>query len=122
MTAYAGRLARIRKSDTEKMESLDVDASINEMHAEYRLQLGTTGKEPPEVTAASKVRKLVSIYNQEPRHDIPDPVLLSLLRSRAVQEFNGKRWFGVHPIVVDYLASLGEIPRPPKGPVPGGLI
>jgi len=43
-----------------------------------------------------------------------------LLRSRAVLEFNGKGWFGVHPLVVDILADQGRIERDATGKVPGG--
>ena len=50
---------------------------------------------------------------------MPDPVLYALLRSRAVQEFNGERWFGIHPLVVDILAKQNKIP-PAAGRIPGG--
>ena len=52
---------------------------------------------------------------------MPDPILHSLLNSRAVQEFNGERWFGVHPLVVDILIEQEMLKSPPGGgAVPGG--
>jgi hypothetical protein len=38
-----------------------------------------------------------------------------------VQEFNGQRWFGVHPLVVEILAKHGKIARPATGGIPGGI-
>jgi hypothetical protein len=62
----------------------------------------------------------VQIYRQQPEARIPDRVLYSLLHARAVQEFNGERWFGVHPLVVDILAAQGKLERDSNGRVPGG--
>jgi hypothetical protein len=42
------------------------------------------------------------------------------MRARAVQEFNGERWFGVHPLVVDILYRQGRITAEENGVVPGG--
>ena len=44
-----------------------------------------------------------AVYRRDPEHDIADAVLYSLLRGRALQEFNGEGWLGVHPLVVDIL-------------------
>ena len=51
-----------------------------------------------------------------------NPVLYSLLSARAVQEFNGQRWFGVHPLVVDVLAAQGKLDRLDSGAVLGGTF
>jgi hypothetical protein len=67
-----------------------------------------------------KAERLRRIYDREPKASIPDPVLYSLLRARAVLEGNGLRWFSIHPLVVDILAKQKEIPRPAQGAVPGG--
>ena len=120
MVTYASNSARIHNN--EIIEKVDVDSSISEMRSEYRSQLGSTGYENIEISVDEKINKLLAIYHNKPRCDLPDAILYSLLRSRAVQEFNGKRWFGVHPIVVDYLDSLGEIELGKNGFVPGGLI
>ena len=33
--------------------------------------------------------------------------LLLMLQARTLMEYNGKRWFNVHPLVADYLKELG---------------
>lgn len=123
MTAYAARVARLRKNESGRIEAEDVDASVNEMRSDYKTQLGVSDKDDKAVTTDKKIEKLLALYHGKPRCDIPDLELLALLRCRAVQEFNAKRWFGIHPLVVDYLASQGSIPRPSQQePVRGGLI
>ena len=41
--------------------------------------------------------------------------LLDMLQARAVLEYNGERWFNVHPLVADYLEELGYIRRKENG-------
>ena len=41
--------------------------------------------------------------------------LLDMLQARAVLEYNGERWFNVHPLVTDYLEELGYIRRKEDG-------
>ena len=36
------------------------------------------------------------------------------------QEFDGRGWYGVHPLVVDILASQGRIPASANGAAAGG--
>ena len=36
-----------------------------------------------------------------------EPIVQVLLQSCALVEYNGKRWLGVHPLVVEYLQDLG---------------
>jgi hypothetical protein len=73
-----------------------------------------------QLTYKQKAERLVAIYHQDPDYDVPDPVLYSLLNARAVQEFDGERWFGVHPLVVDILKAQGRLEAPEGGKVPGG--
>ena len=126
MTSNAADTALLRGATT--IAQADVTAAIAQLRTDYERQLGESpfdqevaadGKSRP-MAYEQKAARLVGIYNQEPTAKVPDPVLYSLLRSRAVQEFNGERWFGVHPLVVDILASQGKVPRPPDSPVPGG--
>jgi hypothetical protein len=75
------------------------------------------------VTYAQKAERLVKIYNQDQDAKVPDPVLYSLLNGRSVQEFqefNGDRWFGVHPLVVDILKAQGKLTASAGRTVPGG--
>ncbi len=85
-----------------------------------RGRLGVGPYDAAQLTYEQKAERLVAIYNQEPDYDVPDPVLYSLLNARAVQEFNGERWFGVHPLVVDILKAQGRLKAPEGGKVPGG--
>ena len=50
---------------------------------------------------SEKSERLLAVYGGAPDNDIPDLVLYSLLRGRAIQEFNCYGWYGVHPLVVD---------------------
>ncbi len=95
----------------------DVTPAIDDLRAAYERRLGTSafdlqpsgGAEP--ITYEKKAERLKRIYSQDPRANVPDPVLYSLLRSRAVQEHDGKRCFSVHPLVVEILAAHGVIRR-----------
>lgn len=96
----------------------DVTGAMNEMRRSYRMALGQSPDDPGGLTYEQKAKKLASVFGGEPQSDVPDPVLYSLLRSRAVQEFNGEGWFGVHPLVVDTLKEHGVLPSDS----PGGSI
>ena len=85
-----------------------------------RGRLGVGPYDAAQLTYTQKAERLVAIYDQEPDYDVPDPVLYSLLNARAVQEFNGERWFGVHPLVVDILQAQGRLKAPEGGKVAGG--
>lgn len=41
--------------------------------------------------------------------------LLDMLQARTVLEYNGERWFNVHPLVADYLEELGYVKRKEGG-------
>ena len=81
------------------------------------MKLGQSPYDIAEQTPYSeKSKRLVDVYNRTPDHDVPDPILYSLLRGRAIQEFNGEGWFGVHPLVVDILKEQGHLkPQDPGG-------
>lgn len=42
-------------------------------------------------------------------HPVGDVVNQALLKSAALVEYNGERWLGVHPLVVDNLKELGRL-------------
>ncbi|MBQ9347225.1 MAG: hypothetical protein IJT94_07805, partial [Oscillibacter sp.] len=47
---------------------------------------------------------------EEERTEIKDrETLLRMLQARTVMEYNGQRWFNVHPLVADYLKELGYV-------------
>jgi hypothetical protein len=126
MTANAGDTALLRSAAAIGAD--DVTGAIRQLRTDYERQLGESqydqelgsdGKSRP-IVYERKADLLKRIYNSDPEAKVPDAVLYSLLRSRAVQEFNGDRWFGVHPLVVDLLATQNRIARPAADPVPGG--
>jgi len=111
--------------DDEKDQKLggeDVDAAINRMRAEYLGRLGISQfDEEEKINYEQKAARLAQLHRRDPSAQVADPVLYSLLRSRAVQEFNGKRWYGIHPLVVDILKEQGKLTPDAEGKVSGGL-
>jgi len=98
----------------------DAGRAINNLRTEYERSLGQSPYDVERITYDKKAERLVSIYHGHPDAKVPDPVLYSLLSSRAVQEFNGDRWFGVHPLVVDILKAQGRLTPSDGRPVAGG--
>jgi len=93
-------------SANEKIEAADVTDAINDLRRQYRNGLGQSEFDRDGVTYEQKYKRLLELYQQKPQAKIPDLILYNLLRSRAVLEFNGKGWFGLHPLVVDVLKEL----------------
>lgn len=126
MTSSAGDTALLRGAS--RIEDDDVTAALRDLRSRYESALGenpydvdiSSDGRPKPIPYEQKAARLLRIYEQEPTAKVPDPVLYSLLRSRAVQEFNGEKWFGVHPLVVDILATQGKLQKPSSGIVPGG--
>lgn len=52
---------------------------------------------------------LTEIYNGKRTKITNREMLLRLLQARIVMEYNGERWFNVHPLVADYLRDLGYV-------------
>ena len=99
----AGEGARTRNPAATAIGPDDAQAAINKMRREYRMKLGQSPYDAHPIAYPEKSARIMAVYNGVPDSDIPDPVLDSLLRGRAIQEFNGDGWFGVHPLVVDIL-------------------
>jgi hypothetical protein len=112
--------ALLRPAAKGRIGKADADGAINQLRTDYTRKLGVGPYDAPEPTYAEKARRLVEVYNQVPGYDVPDPALYALLNARAVQEFNGKRWFGVHPLVVDIFKAQGRLKAPEGGKVAGG--
>jgi hypothetical protein len=115
---YATDTAELRGAT--KIADVDTETAVVNLRSAYQRRLGQSPYDVDTVKYADKAKKLLTIYNGDETAQIVDAVMYSLLSSKAVQEFNGKRWFGVHPLVVDILVSQKEIPKPKKGGVPGG--
>ena len=124
----AADYAELRRSEPRQITVPDADRAINELRREYRDHLGETAFDLQQIKLDAKLTKLSAIYRSQTRDDVRDPVLYSLLHARAVQEFNGKGWFGVHPLIVDFLSSLGDLPElesfrdPATKQLPGGTL
>ena len=60
------------------------------------------------ITSPEQFERLIEIYN-DPHPENTDEVLSELLKTLAVIEYNGERWCGVHPVLVDFLRGKGRI-------------
>jgi hypothetical protein len=118
LTSYAADTADLRTARTIGAD--DVNEAIVNLRNEYQRRLGASPYDRNAITYQDKSDRLLKIYHGEQQDQIPDAVVYSLLESRAVQEFNGERWFGVHPLVVDILARQKLIDRSITGGAPGG--
>jgi hypothetical protein len=111
----AGEGARARNPAATEIGPDDAKVAINKMRREYRMKLGQSPYDAHPIAYSEKSARLLAVYGGVPDSDIPDPVLYSLLRGRAIQEFNGDG-FGVHPLVVDILKEQQHLkPQDPGG-------
>jgi hypothetical protein len=99
----AGEGARVSDPAATAIRHDDATAAINRMRREYLMRLGESPYDKDPIPYPEKSARLVAVYHGARDSRIPDRVLYSLLRGRAVQEFNGDGWCGVHPLVVDIL-------------------
>lgn len=108
---YAARSAR-----NDKITLENVAVAVVSLRNEYKQRLGTTGSTANEVPLQDKISRLVQIYKREdPKAEVADPALYSLLRNRFVLQFNGTAWMGLHPLAVDLLIAFGELPAEALG-------
>jgi hypothetical protein len=103
-----------------QINQADGDAAIVNLRSDYERRLGQSPYDRDQVNYEDKAALLERIYSGEKEAQITGPALYSLLDARAVQEFNGQRWFGVHPLVVDILAAQGRLAL--SGEVSGGTL
>lgn len=114
MIRQASLEARVR--DSEVIGQEDVDRVLQSFRVEYQKRLGTTPFDATPVTPEQRVDRLVDLYGM---HDtgaaLQDDVLGVLVNSSVVQEFNGKHWYGIQPLIVDVLARMERIQNPKGG-------
>ena len=60
------------------------------------------------VTSDEQYEKLLQVY-QDPVQKSTDLQLAELLQTQSVIEYNGKRWLGVHPVLVDFLKEKDNL-------------
>lgn len=124
----ASTLAELRKAPPHIITAQDLNPVISLYRKKYRDQLGSTPYDIEKVTIEDKLKKLIAIYTNAPLANVPDPALYSLLHARAVQEFNGEYWYGIHPLTVDFLddikgdPALEKVRNPVTNRLPGGTI
>ena len=115
---------RADEQGSDKIRMVHAKFAVRDLRTRYERKLGDSyyelqaGIQQP--SYEEQATCLVNLYNGKAEAQVPSPALYALLRARAVLEFNGERWFGVHPLVVDILVGQGRIERPLQGPVPGG--
>ncbi len=115
MVQEASYAAVLRNPPSKTIEAEDATKAINKMRWDYRMRLGQSPFDAEQIPYPIKAERLVAIYNGQLNRDVPDPAIYSLLRARAVQEFNGKGWYGVHPLVVDILKDQEHLPADAPG-------
>lgn len=106
----------------KQINAEDVQGAVVTLRSDYERRLGQSPYDREEVSYPDKVDLMQRIYNGEKEAQITNPALYSLLNARSVQEFNGQRWFGVHPLVVDILGAQGHLTPDASGVVLGGSI
>jgi hypothetical protein len=111
----AGLQARRRIDDSEtpvpgRVEASDANRAIDGLKFEMQSRLGTTQYDRTPIENERKIDQLVELYRSaDTGVELPGDVLQVLLTANAVQEFNGSHWFGVHPLIVDYLKRAKKI-------------
>ncbi len=98
-----------------KINTADASAAISSLRSEYVRRLGESPFDKEPISYDAKAQRLLQVYNGDKNSCVPDGVLYSLLRARVLQEFNGERWYGVHPLVVDILKTQNRLPADAPG-------
>lgn len=60
------------------------------------------------ITSKEQYDMLIKVY-QDPHPTNTDKELSELLKTLSVIEYNGERWCGVHPVLIDFLKEKGAI-------------
>lgn len=60
------------------------------------------------IASKEQFERLVEIYH-DPFPENTDQILSELLRTLSVIEYNGERWCGVHPVLIDFLREKGKL-------------
>ena len=94
-----------------RIERENVSRAITWLRGEYEKHLGTGPLDEENLNYEQKAARMLDIYRGKKTAAVPDPCLYTLLRAQAVQGFNGERWLGIHPLVVDILKKQGMFPE-----------
>ncbi len=104
LTVHAGDMAEIRGRTA--IEDNDVVTAVNEMRREFSRSLGESGKD--DASWPVKAQTLLDVYQGKGDTERPTRVARGLLALRALQEYNDRGRYGVHPLVVDILKEKGR--------------
>lgn len=97
----------------------DAEKAISRARQRFYGMIGESKDTDRVLTYEEKALKLIAVYEGKQATRVSDPILHSLLRVGAVQEFNGVGWLGIHPLVVDILNEQGRLG---EKPAPGGSV
>jgi GTPase SAR1 family protein len=104
---YAADGAMLRNA--KQINGDDADGAIVNLRSDYERRLGQSPYDVDVISYDDKVKLLKRIYDGEKEAQMTNPILYSLLNARSIQEFNGQRWFGIHPLVVDILIGQNHL-------------
>ncbi len=90
-----------------------IEYGLRQLKGEMGIQIAL-----PQHTKIEGVEKVEQLYEKladyakrqkagNPCPPTGDPIVQVLLKSCALVEYNGQRWLGVHPLVVEFLKDLG---------------
>lgn len=100
MATYRGY--RTRNIENETITLQDAQAALKEVQSNLTRRI--EGDE-------HRFLAEICIYPEKRREITKSKMLLDMLQARAALEYNGERWFNVHPLVADYLEELRFIKR-----------
>lgn len=91
----------------DKLNNEELDTPINVDEARNVVQRLKSEYER-NITSQEQYETLIRIY-EEPQPTNTDEHLSKLLQTLSVIEYNGERWCGVHPVLVDFLKEKNAI-------------
>jgi hypothetical protein len=106
----AADLAVLDQPPEARIQANHAARAIATLRQEVLLRLGDDPYDQAPIPWARRAERLVALHGREPKADVPDAILHSLLLARAVQQFNGEGRFAVAPLVVDILKKQDFLP------------
>ena len=89
---------KLEGGSREPIGQLEAEIAVSGLKSKYQRYISTS----------EQMERLIQIY-LDPIPEQTDSILSSLLKSLSVIEYNGERWCGVHPILVDFLKEKNKI-------------
>lgn len=109
MITEAAANARVEGKKT--IDASHVDTVVSKWTYLFKSKLGTTQYDTVKIDNQVKIDRLKSLYEgQDPTAELGDDVLGILLQANAVQEFNTRHWFALHPLMVKVMQEMNQLP------------